>query len=328
MAQNDSRISPSSNDRPRLGIALGSGAALGWAHVGVLKALDELGVEVDVYAGCSVGSLISAAKLIDIWDEFLDWARELGPLDAMSSFSVAMSRGGMINPDKAFLRFKKFDRHIEDLPAAWGAVATDLATGREVWLRSGSVLEACRASSSVPILLQSARYMQGDQEHWMIDGAASNPVPVNLARALGAERVIAVDLTAIPVALSRFDRPDTRAVVPVDQRLEDASNSFAPVTRAIDTARKDLSQWLALAKAKNMAQPHFLETAIASITIIQSHLAEARALIDVADLRLVPDLKGASAAAFDQHESYEAVGYATAMAAKDEIISLAKGAAL
>ena len=315
--------SPKTSERPRLGLALGSGAARGWAHVGVLRALDEWGVEVDVYAGCSVGALIGAARLLDIWDPFLDWARSLSAIDAMATFGISLSRGGVVNPDKAFTRFAEHDKPIEELPKPFAAVATDLATGHEVWLDRGSALNACRASSSVPMILQAARYQVGYTEHWLIDGGASNPVPVNLARALGAERVISVDLNTVTLALSRFNRPNTTAVIPAPDPDEGLTGPFAPLAKAFGGAKRDLVRRMALARAKSQAQPQLFETAAATIDIIQGQLAQARAYIDVADVRLTPDLSCASAAAFDHHEEFERIGYETAQAQKQEILAVA-----
>lgn len=324
MERGDSPLNSSS--RPRLGLALGSGAARGWAHVGVLRALDELGVEIDIYAGCSVGALVGAARLLDIWDEFLGWARSLSAIDAMGHFGIGFSKGGVVNPDKAFARFAKYDRDITKLPKPYAAVATDLATGREVWLDRGSVFEACRASSAVPMILQAARYQIGYTEHWLIDGGASNPVPVNLARALGADRVIAIDLNTVTLALSRFDRPTTTAIVPAPDPDEDLSGPLAPLAKAIGGAQRDIVRRMALARARSQAQPQLFETAAATIDIIQGQLAAARAYIDVADVRLAPDLSCASAAAFDHHEQFEAIGYETAMAHREEILAIAGGA--
>ncbi len=310
--------------RPKLGLALGSGAARGWAHAGIMRALDEIGVEVDIYAGCSAGALVSAARLLGIWDRFTEWAKSLDPLTAAGTFGFGLARGGFINPDKAYKTFMDADREIGTLEKKWGAVATDLATGREVWLSRGSVLEACRASAAVPIIMQSARFEFHGREHWFIDGAASNPVPVSLARALGADRVIAVDLNAVTLALTRFNRPETRAVVAVESETYNSEGFLAPVEGFFRAQSQDLARRLALAKAKARAEPQFLETVFATIDIVQAQLAEARAKVDIADLRLTPDLSIASAAAFDEWEAFEEIGYASAMARADEIRLLAQ----
>lgn len=317
-----STASPAQN-RPRLGLALGSGAARGWAHMGVFRALKELGVEVDVYAGCSVGALISAAKLLGMLTEFEAWARQLGPLGAVQSFGLSLSRGGLINPDKAFATFAHMDKEIADLPCPWGAVATDLGSGEEVWLTEGSVLKACRASAAVPMALQAAHYIHRGQEYWLIDGAMANPVPTNLARALGAERVIAVDLNCLTKGpLTRFNRPATREIVTVEAEAPTAPGALPAAASFLKAQSRDVARRFALAKAKALSRPQFLETAMATTNIIQAQLAEARAKVDIADLRLTPDLSMGSPAAFDQWQAFEEAGYVTTMAAKADILAL------
>ncbi|GGY49879.1 hypothetical protein GCM10007148_18210 [Parvularcula lutaonensis] len=309
---------------PKIGMAWGSGAARGWAHVGVLKALDELGIEVTVEAGCSVGALVSAARRLGVWDEFLTWAKELDPIGAFGHFAIGIGAGGFINPARAFEVFRYADKDICDLDKPWGAVATDLATGQEVWLTRGSVLDAARASSAIPLVMQAAPVMFQGAERWMIDGAASNPVPVSLARALGAERVISVDLNASAVTLTRFDRPTTRAVVPVEpEPVEEESFLPETVTSLIRDTKNFLDREITMARAKAKSKPHLFETAAATMDIVQAHLAQARAQIDVADLRLTPKLDDISAAAFDRHEEITERGYLAAMAKKDQLLAIA-----
>lgn len=312
-----------SPSRPRIGLALGSGAARGWAHVGVLRALDELGIEIDVFAGCSVGAIVSASRLLGMDEQLLDWARRIGPVDAMGTFGFDLARGGLINPDRAFARFVGSDQPIEALAKPFAAVATDLATGREVWLGRGSTLDACRASSAVPMVLHASHYVRDGRDMWLIDGGASNPVPVNLARALGADRIIAVDLNAVTLALHRFNRPATTAVVPVPSAGDEPEEGpLAAAARFIDSTRRDLEQRFALAKAKSMAQPQFVETLFATIDIVQAQLAQARAHVDIADVRITPDLSCGSAVAFDRFEQFEEIGYEAAMRVRESLRTL------
>jgi NTE family protein len=313
------------NEKPRIGVAWGSGAARGWAHVGVLKAFEEIGLSYEIDAGCSVGALVSAARRLEIWPEFLAWAREIGPVGALGQFAFSIAAGGLVDPKRAYEAFRYADRPIESLDAPWGAVATDLATGREVWLTEGSVLDAARASSAIPMLMQAAPVMFRGAERWLIDGAASNPVPVSLARALGAQRVIAIDLNASAVTLKRFDRPTTREVVPVPiDAEEDGAESFIPeaVTGFIRETRRLIEQELTMAKARSQSKPHLFETAAATMDIVQAHLAEARSQIDVADLRIAPDLEDISPAAFDRHEEIIQRGYLAAMEKKAHLLAL------
>lgn len=309
---------------PQLGVAWGSGAARGWAHVGVLRAFEELGIAPDVEAGCSVGALVSAARRLDIWDAFNAWAKEIGPLGAFGQFALSIGAGGLINPGRAFEAFRYADKPIEDLDAPWGAVATDLATGQEVWLTAGSVLDATRASSAIPMVMQAAPIMVDGAERWMVDGAASNPVPVSLARALGADRVIAVDLSTSAITLSRFDRPSTRALVPLAEPEPLPADGILPepVRAFFRDTRSFLEREVTMAKARAQAKPHLFETAAATIDIVQAHLAAARAQVDVADVRITPELDGLSPAAFDQHEEIAERGYLAAMAVKDQLLAI------
>ena len=316
------------NERPKIGVAWGSGAARGWAHAGVLRALEALEIDVDVEAGCSAGALISGARHLGILDEFLEWARQLDALGALGQFAFSIGAGGFVNPDRVFDAFRYADKNIQDLEKPWGAVATDLSTGREVWLTGGSVLDAARASSAIPLLIQAASIQHDGAERWMIDGAAANPVPVSLARALGADRIIAVDLNATAITLSRFDRPTTREVVPVASPPAVKEDGFLPeaVAALIRDTRGYLQREISLAKARAMAKPQLFETAAATMDIVQAHLAAARAKIDVADVRLTPRLDDISPAAFDRHEEIEERGYEAAMEAKEQLLLLARPA--
>ena len=187
--------------RPRIGIALGAGSARGWAHIGVLQALSGAGIKPEVVCGTSIGSMVGAIYAdnelteLESWVKALTWRKVVGYLDV--SFS-----GGLLKGNKLFdyLRGGLLEKRIEDLKRPFAAVATDLATGREVWLREGLVADAVRASIAMPGLFTP----QARDERLLVDGALVNPVPVSLARAMDAEFVIAVDLSSSTVG--RFAR--------------------------------------------------------------------------------------------------------------------------
>ena len=309
---------------PVIGLAMGSGAARGWAHVGVMDALEELGVSVHVHAGCSVGALVTAARHLGIEEAFRDWAVGIGGFSTLSSFALGLGPGGLVNPGPAFEQFRDHDRRIEELATPWGAVATDLATGAEVWMTRGSVLDACRASSAIPILLHAVQHPVRGEPRWLIDGAASNPVPVSLARALGADRVISVDLNSVRRHIARFDRPKTRAVVPVEPKPIPGETVMPKLMTDLIRGTADaIGHQLAMAKAKSDAAPHFVETIIATLDIVQTQLAEARAQVDIADLRIAPDMTDAPPGAFDRFDEYRRLGYDAAMAQAEAILALA-----
>jgi NTE family protein len=177
--------------RPTLGIALGSGSARGWAHIGVLRALTEQGIAPDFVAGCSMGAMVGAAfaagriEELEVWALSLDWRRVVGLVD------VGL-RGGVFKGDRLLNIYQGqfVECPFSELSVPFAAVATDIATGQEVWLRDGKVSDAVRASCAVPGLfrpvLRDGRYL--------IDGSVVNPIPVSLCRAMGAQVVIGVDL--------------------------------------------------------------------------------------------------------------------------------------
>jgi NTE family protein len=177
--------------RPTLGIALGSGSARGWSHIGVLRALTEAGIAPDFVAGCSMGAMVGAAfaagriEELEAWALSLDWRRVVGLVD------VGL-RGGVFKGDRLLNIYQGqfVECPFSELSVPFAAVATDIATGQEVWLREGKVSDAVRASCAVPGLfrpvLRDGRYL--------IDGSVVNPIPVSLCRAMGAQVVIAVDL--------------------------------------------------------------------------------------------------------------------------------------
>ncbi|MEO1014580.1 MAG: patatin-like phospholipase family protein [Pseudomonadota bacterium] len=285
----------------KLGLALGSGAARGWAHIGVLRGLEEIGVAPDVIAGCSVGALVGGAYLCDALEAFETWARELSPLSAVSSFSLSPGPGGIIDGRAAFSAFAEFDRSIEDLPARFGAVATDIGSGAEVWLKDGPLLPALRASSAIPVLFHAIER----DGRWLVDGAVSNPTPVSLARDLGADIVVAVDLTAVPKVLERFDPPPPsvpavvkRPAVTAPAKLTDA------VTRLIEDTQRWVSDQLALARARQQARPQLFETAYATADIFQMHLSQARLQLDKPDVLLKPDMRDATPISFDRADEF------------------------
>ncbi|KAA9001811.1 patatin-like phospholipase RssA [Affinibrenneria salicis] len=176
----------------KIGLALGAGAAKGWAHIGVIGALKQLDIGIDVVAGTSVGSLVGAAYATGRLDEMEQWVRGFGYWDVIRQMDLSWHRGGLLRGDRVFTNVKRLlgARLIEECDVRFAAVATNLSTGRELWMTSGDLHQAIRASCSLPGLLSPVKY----NDYWLVDGAVVNPVPVSLARAMGADVVIAVDL--------------------------------------------------------------------------------------------------------------------------------------
>lgn len=185
-----SKIPPT--HRPRIGLVLGGGGARGWAHIGVLRALERIGFEPDVVCGTSIGGLVGGVWLAGSLDALEGWAVKLNRRRIVRAFDFRIGSGGLMG-GRTLMR--EMERHVGDvtieaLPRPFGCVATDLVTGHEVWLRRGGLIEALRATISLPGLFTPVPW----HGRWLVDGAIVNPVPVTLARSLGAQLVVAVDL--------------------------------------------------------------------------------------------------------------------------------------
>jgi len=178
--------------KPRIGLALGSGSARGWAHIGAIRALEERGVKPDLICGTSIGALVAAAYASGELDRLEKWVTGLAWTTVLRLMDLTW-RGGLIRGNRLFDLFRTMfeKRDIAELPVLFGAVATELASGRELWLRRGDVLDAVRASCAMPGLF--APVIRDGVV--LVDGGLVNPVPVSMCRALGADIVIAVDLS-------------------------------------------------------------------------------------------------------------------------------------
>ncbi len=175
----------------RIGLALGSGAARGWAHVGVIRGLEAAGIRPEVVCGSSAGALVGALYAAGRLDALESWGRALDWRGVLSFFDLSL-RGGIIRARKLvdFLAAEVADIPLESLPVRFATVATDLQTGREVWLRRGPLVESLQAAIALPGLVTPVLR----EGRWLSDGGLVNPVPISLCRALGADSVIAVDL--------------------------------------------------------------------------------------------------------------------------------------
>ena len=278
--------------RPLIGLALGSGSARGWAHIGVLRTLIEAGIRPDVVAGASVGAIVGAAYAAGDLDRFEQWVRALSARDVWSFMDFGLG-GGMLKGERlvSFFRQHFDDRPIEALPVRFAAVATALQSGDEVWLREGSVSDAVRASFALPGLFAPV----WRDQRLLVDGGLVNPVPVSLARALGAELVIAVDLNAdIAGRRLRAEEPPARAAW-------------------VQSLQQSLSGWLhpesgqtePVAKPAVLPQPSLLDVLASSINVMQVRITRSRMAGDPPEATIAPRL--AHLGLLDFHRAAEAI---------------------
>lgn len=281
-------------DAPRIGLVLGSGSARGWAHLGVLKALQREGIRPDILCGCSIGAFVGAAAAAGDLDKLIDWVRGLHWKSVVSLMDVSL-RSGLIRGDRLMEFFERnfVDRDFSQLAIPFACVATDLASGREIWLKEGGVAEAVRASIALPGLLTP---VQRDGR-LLVDGGLVNPVPVSLCRAMGADLVIAVDLGSdiIGRALRRSGNvADERSEEGMQGWLAKVFERLRPGGEARDNGER-----------AEDALPSLVTVMTASINIMQIRIARSRLAGEPADVLISPRL--GQIGMLDYHRGAEAI---------------------
>ncbi|HZQ74256.1 MAG TPA: patatin-like phospholipase RssA [Burkholderiales bacterium] len=268
-----------------MGLALGSGSARGWAHIGAIRGLEERGIKPDIVCGTSIGALVGAFYASGALDELERWVTGLVRTTVLRLMDITW-RGGLIRGERLFNLFRGTfeEREIADLPVLFGAIATELYSGRELWLRHGKVLDAVRASCAMPGLFTPV-VRDGTV---LVDGGLVNPVPVSMCRALGAELVIAVDLSWGKLGPYR-----------------DRGRQVAP---------REMPGWLGRlrpawirSKAQEEAQavPSIFNVFMTSLDIVEMKVARSRLAGEPADVLLTPLLP--DFATMDYHRAKEAI---------------------
>ncbi len=189
-----SKVGLGSVRRPVIGLALGGGAARGFAHIGIMRTLLAHGIKPDVVVGTSIGAVVGGSYAAGHLDALEAWARSLQRRNILSYLDIRLNGSGLIGGDKLASQLEATlgPIEIQDLPLKFASVATEVRTGHEIWLTHGRVVEAIRASFALPGIFSPV--LVGDR--WLVDGALVNPVPVSAARALGAEIVIAANVSS------------------------------------------------------------------------------------------------------------------------------------
>ncbi|MGB7258272.1 MAG: patatin-like phospholipase family protein [Pseudolabrys sp.] len=177
-----------------MALALGGGAARGFAHIGVMRTLLKYNIAPDIIVGTSIGAVVGGCYAGNQLDNFETWARGLTVRGILGYLDISLSGSGLIRGNQLAARLEDAlkDMKIEDLPIRFAAIATEFNTGHEVWLTRGRLVDALRASYALPGIFPPARI----GGRWLVDGALVNPVPVSAARALDARLVIAVNLNS------------------------------------------------------------------------------------------------------------------------------------
>ncbi len=269
--------------KPSIGLVLGSGAARGFAHIGVIEALKAQGIFPDIIVGTSIGALVGGCYAANHLDTLEAWARSLTLRRIFGYLDVRLGGSGLISGGRLASRLDEAigATTIEDLPVRFAAIATEVGTGHEVWLTRGSLSLAMRASYALPGIFPPISLGR----RWLVDGALVNPVPVSAARAFGARVVIAVNLDA-----DRFGRGATIAshgsdpgdVQPV--ALSAKARSGILGLRGLFGAERALKHRIVAGSAR----PGFSTIMVESFNIMQDRLTRMRLAGDPPDVHITP----------------------------------------
>lgn len=269
---------------PCIGLALGSGAARGWSHIGIIDALTEAGIEPAIVCGTSMGALVGAAyvagRMADLrrWAEAASW-REIVPL-----LDVRFTGGGLIDAKQVieFLRGIGVGGQIESCAKTYAAVATDLVTGREIWLQSGLILEAVRASIALPGFISPANV----DGRWLLDGGLVNPVPVSVCRALGADVIIAVNLNGGRLGRPFESPPGASMASPIPAV---PNEFFGRLLNQLPPAAREQATQIALRLLpEGPSTPGYFDILTNSINIMQDHITRTRLAGEPPHIMLMP----------------------------------------
>jgi len=287
--------------RPRIGLALGSGVARGWAHLGVIRALSRHGIEPDVIVGTSIGAVVGGVHLAGKSDVLEAWARSLTRLRMISYMDFRVRNGGMIGGRHLVdaLRQNVGDIRIEELGIPFVAVATDLVTGHEVWLREGDLVDAMRTSFSLPGVFEPMQH----QDRWLVDGALVNPVPVSVCHALGAQMTIAVNLNADILGKERRLGAAIPTVAGFDLLSELKENEEAAKQSRIGSLAKRIFR-------REPTHPSMFGVMISALGIVQDRISRSRLAGEPPDVHITPRLGTVGLFEFDRADEIIAEGEA------------------
>lgn len=323
--------------RPKIGLALGSGGARGWAHIGVVRVLAREGIVPDIVSGTSIGALVGGCYVAGKLDELEEFAMGLTRRRILGLLDFRLPSSGLIGDSKLekLLHEHLGTMRIEDLDRVFVSVATELATGHEVWMHEGNLIRAMRASYAIPGLFPPVQ----NERRWLIDGALVNPVPVSVCRALGARVVIAVNLNTDP-----FDRstrsserkpsfyishppapPHVDMVEAPPPEADDEQAGSRPIieklrgtierirNRALQNETEPPKKQPAT--QKRASNPGFATVLLASLNIVQDRISRLRMAGDPPDVMMAPAVGGFTPADFDKAASLIEVGEQAAEAA-------------
>nr|WP_245411063.1 patatin-like phospholipase family protein [Microvirga flavescens] len=294
----------------KIGLALGGGAARGWSHIGVVRALSEAGIMPEIIAGCSIGAVVGGCFAAGKLDELEAFALSLTKRRVMGLLDFHITGSGLIAGGRLqrLLEENLADLRLEGLPIKFCTIATELATGHEVWLTKGPLVQGMRASYALPGIFDPV--LVGGR--WLMDGALVNPIPITAARALGADIVICVNLNG-----------EVRVRGTVIQSYENAQTDEQEIEEHMEEPRRwGFFSAPKLQKHRRPNAPGIASVMVDAFNITQDRIARSRLAGDPPDMMIAPKL--AKMGLFEFHRAQEciALGRQAAERALPDIMEL------
>jgi NTE family protein len=283
--------------------------ARGWAHIGAIRALKKLGFEFDVITGCSVGALAGGCYMAGKLDSLEEWARSLNKRKIVSYLDMRLRSGGLIGGEKLVSEMRHYigSPRIENFGIPYAAMTTDLVTGHEIWLDKGDLIEAMRASFSLPGIFPPVQI----DNRWLADGALVCPLPVAACRALGADMVIAINLNADMIGKTKrngsaIPSANGEMLKAIEEHgREEKASLISSMTRRI--FRRDYDG------------PSIFGVMTSSLNIMQDRITRSRLAGDPPDVHIAPRLGHLGLLEFDHAEEAIHEGEAAVMRKQPEL---------
>jgi NTE family protein len=301
MTPDDPRRAAVETSRSGIALALGGGAARGWAHIGVLRAFEEAGIRIDMIAGTSIGALVGGCYLAGKLDELEDFARSLTKRRIFGLLDFHIGGSGLLGGMRLTARMQEHIQglNIEELPKPFVCVAAEIRTGHEIWLSSGSLITAMRASYALPGVFEPVVC----NKRVLVDGALVNPVPVSVCRAYEQPLVVAVNL--------HYDLFGRAAVIKHSADMAEVAKNpegGAPAPLVVDKGPREREARLGITGVM-----------VEAFNIIQDRISRARMAGDPPDLALLPKLGHIGLTEFHRADEAIRLGYESARAQIGEL---------
>ena len=295
--------------RKTVSLALGSGSSRGWAHIGVIEALEEADIPIDYIVGSSTGSYVGALYACGSLQSLKEFVLKMDGKKVFSYFDVVFPRSGLLDGTRRLKELFSIHTEVDDfseLTIPVLMVATDLLTGKKVVLKSGNIFTALRATMSIPGLFAPVQF----KDRWLVDGGVVDPVPVGVARALEADIVIAVDLNSGVVSHQKQKKKQPRPTVqktgePVIYKSEMLQKMVDYYEQAETSFTGKINELL----HRESSTPDILDTVMTSINIMQERITRTNLAVEPPDILIQPRLGQLKMMDFDQVEQTIKEGY-------------------